>query len=196
MKVGPDIATSDKLAAYFEEYRAMYDIQLLRITALDRRVPVTAGAMAAVIAALDVVSAESQLLLLLCVPVALIWFVRATVNHARSSEDVLRRIEEIETAVNALLGGPVIYFQSRHPSRGQKIGGRTGQESVSAVLATSLLVLGAAGYRMRRGKLLPASFEFIYVVALGLVGILVLHQVIKLSRYRYQPSLNLGDELR
>ena len=170
----------------------MYDIQLLRITALDKRVPVTAGAMAAVIAALDIVSEESQLLLLLCVPIALIWFVRATVNHARSSEDVLRRIEEIETAVNSLLGGQVIYFQSRHPSRGRKIGGRTGQESVSAVLATSLLVLGAAAYRMLRAHLLPASFELVYLCVLGLVGIIVLREGIRLARYRYEPSLNLS----
>lgn len=174
----------------------MYDIQLLRITALDKRVPVTAGAMAVVIAALDVVSEESQLLLLLCVPIALIWFVRATVNHARSSEDVLRRIEEIETAVNALLGGPVIHFQSRHPSRGQKVGGRTGQESVSAVLATSLLVLGTAAYRMERLHVLPDSLEFVYTIVLGMVGIIVLREGVRLSRYRYEPTLNLGDDVR
>jgi len=173
----------------------MYDIQLLRITALDKRVPVTAGAMAAVIATLDVVSKESQLLLLLSVPIALIWFVRATVNHARSSEDVLRRIEEIEMAVNSLLGGQVIYFQSRHPSRGQKVGGRTGQESVAAVLATSLLVLAAAGYRMHAARLLPPGLEFTYMVVLGVVGVIVLGAGIRLSRYRYEPSLNLDCKL-
>jgi hypothetical protein len=196
MHASPGSSVKDQLDAMFEEYRALYGIALLRMTALDRRVPVTAGAMAVAIAALDVVSEQSQLLLLLSVPLALVWFVRATVNHARSFEDVLRRIEEIETTVNGLFSKPVINFQSRHPSRGRHVGGRTGQESVAAVLATSLLVLAAAGYRMWRAQLLPAGFGHVYVAVLGLVGILILREGVRLSQYRYEPSLNLAEGTR
>src|SRR4051812_30540686 len=103
MKEGREAGVELELNALFEEYRALYSIATFRMTALDRRMPVTAGAMAAVLSGLDVVSRDSQLLLLLGAPLALVWFVRTTVNHARSFEDVLRRIEQIERLVNDLL---------------------------------------------------------------------------------------------
>ena len=177
-----------ELNALFEEYRALYSIATFRMTALDRRMPVTAGAMAAVLSALDVVSRDSQLLLLLGAPLALIWFVRTTVNHARSFEDVLRRIEQIERSVNDVLGKPVLNFQSQHPSRSRQVGGRTSRESVSAVLASSFLLLGAAAFRMHRAVLLPVRLEPAYLGVLALVGIATGLEGIRLRRYRYEPA--------
>jgi hypothetical protein len=166
---------------------------MFRMAALDRRIPVTAGAMAAVLSGLDVVSRDSQLLLLLGAPLALVWFVRATVNHARSFEDVLRRIEQIERSVNDLLGKPVLHFQSQHPSRARQVGGRTSRESVSAVLATSYVLLAAAAFRMHRAGLLPPRVEPAYLALLGIVGIATAMEGVRLRRYRYQPTLYLLD---
>src|SRR5947207_3388849 len=106
MNVARGLDTDALLKALFEEYRALYSLATFRMAALDRRMPVTAGAVAAVMGGLDVVSRDSQLLILLGSPLALVWFVRATVNHARSFEDVLRRIEQIELSVNELLEKP------------------------------------------------------------------------------------------
>jgi hypothetical protein len=179
------------LNGLFEEYRALYGLVVFRMTALDRRAPVTAGALLTAVAALDAFPAGSQYLILLSLPVALLWFVRTTVNHARSFEDVLRRIEEIEKAVNAIVGDRVMRFQSTHPSRGRRTGGRTGQESVAAVIATSLVLLAAAGYRMHQHLLLPVAGEFAYAAALGTVGFLCVHQAFVLRRYRYSPGWEL-----
>lgn len=188
MKDARESGVELELSAHFEEYRALYSIATFRMTALDRRMPVTAGAMAAVLSGLDAISRDSQLLLLLGVPLALVWFVRTTVNHARSFEDVLRRIEQIERAINDLLGKPVLNFQSRHPSRSQQVGGRTSRESVSAVLATSLLLLAAAAFRMHRAMLLPPPLEPAYLGILTLVGVITAMEGIRLRRYRFEPA--------
>jgi len=175
------------LNGLYEEYRALYGLVVFRMTALDRRAPVTAGALLTAVASLDVFPAMSQCVVLLSLPVALLWFVRTTVNHARSFEDVLRRIEEIETAVNAIVGDRVMRFQSTHPSRGRATGGRTGQETVSAVIATSAVLLITAGYRMHQHALLPIIGQLAYMVFLGIVGALCLREVVVLRRYRYLP---------
>ena len=188
---GPSI--DQELKALFEEYRALYSIATFRMAALDRRIPVTAGTMAAILSGLDVVSRDSQLLLLLGAPPALVWFVRATVNHARSFEDVLRRIEQIERSVNDLFGKPVLHFQSQHPSRARHIGGRTSRESVSAVLATSFLLLAAAAFRMDRAALLPPQIEPAYLGILGIVGVAIALESVRLRQYRYEPTLYLLD---
>lgn len=179
-----------QLNVLFEEYRALYELVTFRMTALDRRVPVTAGTMVASLGALDLASRESQILIFASVPLALVWFVRATINHARSFEDVLRRIEEIEQTVNDLTGRPLLRFQSRHPSRGMETGGRTGRESVSTVLATSLLVLGTLLFRLHRSSV-QHQIELQYGIFVALVGILNVLQAIYLGRYRYVPSLNI-----
>lgn len=193
MKSPPRVPADVELSVLFEEYRALYGLATLRMTALDKRMPITAGAMAAVVSGLDVASPDSQLMLLIATPLALVWFARATVNHARSFEDALRRIEEIEGAVNDIAGKPILRFQSRHPSRGRSVGGRTGRESVSAVLASSILLLAATGWRMRRAALLSSEAEIAYFALLGAVGVYVLLEGLRLSRYQYAPTLNARD---
>jgi hypothetical protein len=173
--------------ALFEEYRALYSIAAFRMGALDRRLPITAGAITAVLSGMDVVSADSQIILFVAVPLALVWFVRATINHARSFEDVLRRIEQIERSINALVGKQVLRFQSCHPSRLRNVGGRTSRESVSAVMATSLILLGVTAFRMYRSGLFPRDLEDPYLAGLALIGMLMLDEGIQLSRYRYEP---------
>jgi len=186
-----DACAEHELNALFEEYRALYSLATVRLGALDRRVPVTVGTLACALSGLDVVSRDAQLILLLGVPLALIWFVRATVNHARSFEDVLRRIEQIERRVNEIVGKPALRFQSCHPSRNTQVGGRTSRETISAVLAGSAVLLAAAAFRMHREMLLPRTLEPAYLGILGLVGVLVIVEGIRLRRYRYEPPAEI-----
>ncbi len=190
----PDRHTTELLlGGLYEEYRALYGLVVFRMTSLDRRAPVTAGALIAAVSAVAVLPAASQPLVLFSLPIALIWFVRTTVNHARSFEDVLRRIEEIELDVNAAVGGRVMRFQSSHPSRGRKTGGRTGAVTVSAVIATSLLLLIAVGYQMCQQELLPVAGEALYGMFLSGVGLWCLREATILRRYRYVPTPDLTN---
>ncbi len=126
-----------------EEFRALYALVSLRLTSLDRRVPVAVASVGALLSGLSVLPRPSQLILLAAIPIGLIWFLRATINHARSAKDVLRRIEELERQINELVGEELLGFQSRHPSRGRCVGGRTAAESVRSVFGACLVVIGA-----------------------------------------------------
>lgn len=134
------------VTALLEEYRALYQLAVFRLEALDRRAPLTAGAFSAAVVAMEVLPPDTQLVVLWLTPLSLIWVMRTAVNHARSFEDVLRRIEAIELEVNHLAGRPLLTFQSTHPSRGTHVGGRTGSESVAAVAALSTLLVVALVY--------------------------------------------------
>ena len=177
----------DTLNALFEEYRAMYELAVFRLNALDKRAPVTVAAFAAVLVSVQSLPTSSQLLVLLFLPPSLIWLMRTIVNHARSFEDALRRIEYLEQSVNVRLRAPVIGFQSQHPSRGREVGGRTGRESVFAVLGSILLLLGVTGYQMHVTSLLP-GVEWVYDAILLLIAGLSVRERMKLSRYAYHPS--------
>ena len=111
--------------------------------ALDRRVPVAGVTLAGSLAGLVALPKLAQTLVLVGLPVALIWLVRTTISHARSFEDLLRRIESIEREVNGLAGRDLLLFQSRHPRRGRTVGGRTGSETVLATLLMAGLFIGA-----------------------------------------------------
>lgn len=123
------------------EYRAMYQLAEFRMVSLERRVPAAGATIVAFLGVLPLMPEQSQWILLFVVPASLVWFVRTTINHARSFEDVLRRIEKIECNANGLAGQDLLGFQSSHPSRHVAVGGRTGVETVGAVLLASALVL-------------------------------------------------------
>lgn len=123
------------------EYEAMYRLAEFRMASLERRVPAAGATIVAFLGVLPLLPESSQWILLVVVPASLVWFVRTTINHARSFEDVLRRIEWIEKRANHLAGEELLGFQSKHPSRGTTVGGRTGVETVGAVMLASALVL-------------------------------------------------------
>ena len=181
------------LSAYYEEYRALYGLVEFRMAALDRRVPVTAAAFAGAVASIQAVPAGSQVILFVGLPVALLWFTRTTVNHARSFEDVLRRTEEIERAVNRVLGAEVLRFQSRHPSRHRHVGGRTGRESVLAVLVMVQLLLAAAAFQATQGFTTFPPWAWPYLGFLASIAVATCHQVVRLSAYTYIPGPGLAQ---
>lgn len=184
----PDRATNQAMInAALEEFRALYQLAVFRLAALDQRLPLTVGTFSAVLISVQMLPEPTRMLVLWATPPALVWLMRATVNHARSFEDALRRIEEIETRVNELLGAEVLGFQSHHPSRGKAVGGRTGREAVVGVEVSILLLLSTAAYQVFQ-NLRPPSAVF-YLLSVAIVIILVDHQRRKLSKYSYTQSM-------
>ncbi len=124
-----------------EEYRQIYMLLPYRWEALDRRLPVTAITLGGLALTLAHVAGPLQWLALVGTPLWLIWLTRSTVNHARSLEDGLRRIEDIEREIAATIHGWPLRFQSSHPSRGVHVGGRTGAGTIQGVIVLSALTL-------------------------------------------------------
>lgn len=174
------------LEAMLSEYRALYGLAEWRLSALDRRIPLVGGVLTGFLASVPILPMASQTLALVAVPISLIWLVRTTINHARSFEDALRGLEVIEQRVNSLLGHQALGFQSTHPSRGAAVGGRTGAETVGAVILAAGVLLGmclwlgfhAGGF----GPLARAG----YAIGIATVAGAILPRVRAWSVYRYR----------
>ena len=178
------ISAEARVTVLLAEYRAMYDLALFRLNALDRRVPLTGSTLAASLAAALVLPVQAQVLILAALPLTLVWFLRTTINHARSFEDALRRIEQIEEKLNNLAGDELVRFQSQHPSRGKATGGRTGRESITAVLAASLMILVGCGALTMSLKLSDTARPAL-LCECGFVALYLVSVVYQLKRYRY-----------
>jgi len=174
----------DRIDILLEEYRALNALLMFRLTAMDRRLPISVGFMAAAIAALLALPPDSRMAVLIITPPALLWLVRTTVQHARAKEDHLRRIDEIEQTIHSIAGEKLLVFQSHHPNRAEFAAGRTG---IATLVATSS---GAFGMLMlclflfrREATPLPHWLYLVYITA---ISIDVLLGPIALARYRYQ----------
>ena len=163
------------------------------MNALDRRVPAAGAALLAFIGSISVLPGPAQHILLAAIPASLIWLLRTTVNHARSFEDALRGIEVIEHDINRIAGDGLLRFQSTHPSRGRAVGGRTGSETVFAVMLSSGLLLVACGYLMRLDATVSQLFMVGYMGYLVFVGMLLAQEIRKWCTYRYHQSQSLGS---
>jgi len=188
MKLAAPAEADRELPALLEEYRALYELAVFRMSALDRRAPVTAGLFGVAIASIQAMPVSSQLFVFIATPLALVWLMRTTVNHARSFEDVIRRIEMIEGEVNRRVGKPLIGFQSTHPSRGVYVGGRTGRESVLAVFGSTVLLVAGVGYQFFVTTNSGGLTDPAYAALLILVIAASTREHWKLARYRYAPS--------
>ncbi len=180
--------------ARLTEYRALYDLAVFRMQSLDRRVPLSAATLAGLLATFDTLTEPAQVILLFTLPLAGLWLVRTTIAHARSFEDVLRRIEAIEVAVNEDHRQQLMAFQSSHPSRMLYPGGRTGMEAVSSTLVTAALgllatlVLGVvwpdSNAADHKDALVRAGLAlYIAVIATGLI-----RHAWRWRRYRYRAK--------
>ncbi len=193
MEHGPfaraNLAPRERIDLLLEEYRAMYGLLSFRLGVVDQRVPLTAGALMAALGAVPALPAESQLTVLLLIPIGMSWLMRLTIAHARSKEDVLRRIDEIERQVNLLAGEELLAFQSRHPNRSATISsGRTGAGAVSSVLALSLAGLLGCLAQAVHHRMLPDAAMLAYVGYLVITMFGLLHAAVRLRRYRYVKS--------
>lgn len=140
---GSVLSPRDRADILIAEFQALYGLAEFRMAALDRRVPASGAALLAFTSSLPLLPTIGQLLLLVAIPASVIWLLRAAINHARSFEDALRRIERIERALNTLAGEDLVGFQSSHPSRMRTVGGRTGAETVCAVALAGTVMTAA-----------------------------------------------------
>lgn len=180
----PRLGPRDEIEILLEEYRALYGLVTFRMSSLDRRVPVAGATLVAFVGSVPLLPVQTAQVLLLAIPLTLIWFLRTTVNHARSFEDALRRIEHIERAVNRISESDLLGFQSRHPSRGTSIGGRTGTETIEAVVMACGLILASCLFLAFDA----VSGLAVYAVYIAFVSGYLIASVLMLRRYRYQPS--------
>jgi len=137
----PNDSAPEPVSILLEEYRQLYGLALYRLNALDQRIPVASAILTTVLGCIVLLPPPLQIALLFGLPLSLLWLSATTFNHARSFEDALRRIEEIEHAVNEYAGVVLLQFQSCHPSRGTLVGGRTGKQTADAVLGTSVVLI-------------------------------------------------------
>jgi hypothetical protein len=182
----PLLSTTERVGVLVEEYRVLYSLVTFRMTALDRRVVLAWAAVGAFLASYAALGDLARQGLLLALPLAVLWLNRTTVGHAKSFEDVLRRIDEIERMVNRAAGEELLAFQSRHPSRGRAVGGRTGEETVRTVYATSIVLLTVAGglQGVLTGRAHPLTLSYA-----GLACVVVLYlrcELRTLARYIYE----------
>lgn len=186
-RAGRQLPGRDQIDIMLEEYRALYGLLSYRFGAFERRVPLHGTVLTAFLGAIGLLTPSLQILLFIALPIALLWFVSTTLNHARSLEDLLRRIEEIERSINARTGLKLLTFQSSHPSRGSAIGGRTGRGGVLSVVIMSLILLAACIYQcwlIRHSIGLPITPYAAYVTT---ASMLILAQTVRLGHYRYRP---------
>jgi len=169
------------------EYRALYDLALFRLASLDRRVPLTGSALVASLGAALVLPLGAKLFILIAHPLALIWFLRTTINHARSFEDALRRIELIEGQLNTLASRELVCFQSQHPSRHQTTGGRTGRETIVAVLTACGLILMGCVFLSLTLDGLEAVLRNVLLLYFGFVAVYLAQVALNLQAYKYNP---------
>ncbi len=181
------VVSYDPILVLLKEYDALYQLVIFRMTSLDRRAPIAGATLAASLATGAVLPSEVRTLFLIALPAALIWFLRTTVNHARSFEDVLARLAEIERAVNERAGAELLVFQSRHPSRSIAVGGRTGRETVNAVFVTCVILLLSAVYLTHTYTALSLGTYAYDLYAVIVLGCLI-HAIWHLRRYRYARS--------
>ena len=180
------ITDRDRIEILLEEYRSLNTLLIFRLTAMDRRLPVSAGVFAATMASVAALPQDSRLAILLAMPLALLWLVRTTVQHARAKEDHLRRIDEIERMVNVLAREDLLVFQSRHPNRCLVPSGRTGKSTVLGVGVSGLVMLGLCAFLfLRDGIDFPTWIYFAYVAGVGLDLVWIF---MVLDRYRYRKA--------
>lgn len=180
------LADRERIAILTEEYRALYQLVLFRLRAMDQRIPTAGGALGVVIGSVPALPPETQLLFLAGIPSCLSWIVATTLGHARSKEDHLRRIDEIERMVNRIAGEELLVFQSQHPNRKAATAGRTGTAAMLAVGAACLTALAACIVLFHSRALVDPELGLAYDAYVGVTAAYLVHAVIALRCYRYQ----------
>lgn len=184
------VPRSERIEVVLHEYDNLYGLVTFRMASLDRRAPIGAATLVAFLGAVAVLPPATQRVFLVAVPLALIWFFRTSINHARSFEDVLSRLVEIERFVNEEAGVELLAFQSRHPSRLTAVGGRTGRETILSVYTICLVLLAASGYLAYHWSSQHILTVWCYWTLLGLEAVYLSHCLYRLKTYRYYKPMH------
>lgn len=181
------LSTRDQVNVLLEEYRALYGLLLFRLDAMERRLPIAGGGIVVLFASLSAIPDELRVATLIVLPASLAWLVWTTVNHGRSKEDNLRRIDEIERQVNELACSELLVFQSQHPNCKRHVAGRTGSGTVAALAATCVAMLVACHF-LFAPLTASVSLLFGYDAYLVTVAVFVVGCSYRMRRYRYQHN--------
>lgn len=181
-----------RIQILLHEYEALYRLATFRMASLDRRIPLIGATLTAFLSSLVVLPRPAQAVLLIQLPAVLVWFLRTTATHACSFEDALRRIEEIELAINRIAQAELLAFQSRHPSRGRLVGGRTGTETVFSTFAAAVIMLTSCGYLAVAVAAFDTTILQLYLLFLTATLVALIKALHDWRRYRYSKPLNLA----
>jgi membrane protein implicated in regulation of membrane protease activity len=181
------LADTERVRVLLEEFRALYGLLSFRLAAVERSLPVAGGTLAAILSGSPTLPIEVRRVVLLAMPAALLWLLRTTCAHARSKEDVLRRIDEIERQVNQLAGEELLVFQSRHPNRRRVVAGRSGGTTVLGALGFSLTGVTACAWMGL--PLWPGQVEqYVYAGFVVAIATFLTVSVWRLLRYAYRKA--------
>lgn len=166
-----------------EEYRAVNQLLMFRLEAMESRLPLTAAGIGGLLVAAGALPLVSQVVLLVGIPIAVLSWVRGIILHAVSKEDAKDRIREIEREVAQICGQPVLRFQSEHPSATGPIGGRTGRQMIVLVVVVSSVAL-ALCLSLFLVVIDDERFLTLYATGLGVCWLGMLHAVLQFTRVR------------
>lgn len=137
----PEHLLALRVRLLIEEYRGVHQLLMFRLEAMEERLPLTAAGIGGLLVAAAAMPKLSQVVLLIGLPFAILFWVRGVILHAASKEDVKERIREIELEVAQICGQPVIRFQSEHPSATGPVGGRTAQQAIFLAIVAGFIAL-------------------------------------------------------
>lgn len=169
-----------------EEYRQIHALVLYRLQVLDQRIPLTTAALTAALGSVVVMPELLQFGLLVGVPLAATAVCLSTFNHARSLQDAISRIADIESSVNRLMGREVLAFQSTHPGR-NSVGARTGRLTSDLVLAACLILFACSFFLAASIFDWPSDTQLAHLLLLFLLATKLLYDRLRLKTYRYLP---------
>lgn len=175
----------DRIGVLVEEYRSLNRLLVFRLAAMDRRIPTAGAAISVVLGTLPALPADPRTIFLMALPAAVYWLMATTVGHARSKEDHLRRIDEIERQVNRIAGEELLVFQSRHPNRRLGPGGRTAMGAILAVGSACLTVLAACLHLFLEMDG-AAESGVLYAGYLAAVAAYLVYAMLEIRTYRYR----------
>ncbi|NOT01213.1 MAG: hypothetical protein HOP29_11360 [Phycisphaerales bacterium] len=184
----------DRIDLLLEEYRSLYSLLLFRLNAMEQRIPFASSTLATLLGGLPLLPIEVRTAALVAIPFALVWLLLTTLNHGRSKEDVLRRVDEIERLINRLAGEDLLVFQSQHRSRTDAVGGRTAMGTNMVILTYCLLMLLGCDYLFREQTTMVDA-SAVYSGYVGFVATVLIAAVWRFRVYRYQKSTNHRNAL-
>lgn len=187
-KMSMSVGLELRIAALCEEYRALYSLLVFRLTAMEHRLPLIAAVLSVFVGGSPAMPAIVRPLVFWALPIAIGWFVHTTTGHARSKEDVKERLASIEREICDLIGAEVMVFQSRHPSRGRVVGGRSGRDLVVFVVGVALTLLASALVLSRHAGFDPLAAHCYAAFVMAASGACLLDAWL-LRRYQPGPSL-------
>ncbi|MEQ9616800.1 MAG: hypothetical protein RLN60_02065 [Phycisphaerales bacterium] len=179
----PDQLLAMRVRLLVEEYRAVHQLLMFRLKAMEERLPLTAAGIGGLLVAAGALPKISQVVLLVGLPFAILFWVRSIILHAASKEDAKERIREIELEVAHVCGQPVIRFQSEHPSATGPVGGRTAKQAIYLAIIVGFVALTLC-YSLFWILVDDERFLILYNTGLGVCALSIIHALFQFAHRR------------